>query len=72
MLLVEAQALVTYTCTLTDKDEKAVRAYAKKNDVSLDEAIKALWDEDKIDIYAGEQTESDCHTQEVGYSGFND
>jgi hypothetical protein len=71
MLLVEAQALVTYTCTLTDEDEMKVRGYAKSKNVSLDRAIKELHEDDEIDVYAGYQTESDCQTQEIRYSEFN-
>jgi len=70
-MLVEAKAMVTYTCTLTDEDEAKVRQYADKNDVSLDRAIKKLWENDELDIYANDPTESDCSTEEVGYSEFN-
>jgi hypothetical protein len=75
MLKVEAKAMVTYTCTLTDEDEKKVRDYARDNKTSLDFAIEELWfnpDANGIDIYAGEVTESDCNTEEVGVSEFND
>ncbi len=67
----EAKALVTYTCELTEEDEAKVREYAKENNVDFDTAIKELWEDDEIDIYAGSQTESDCETQEVSYSEFN-
>jgi hypothetical protein len=65
MIKIEAQALVTYTCVLTEEDEKIVLDYAKENDISVEEAIKKLWENCDIDIYAGSQTESDCQTQEV-------
>jgi hypothetical protein len=68
---VEAKALVTYTCELTKEDEQKVLIYAKENEVSLDEAIKDLWENEEIDVYGYRQTESDCETQEVGYSEFN-
>jgi hypothetical protein len=72
MLLVEAKALVTYTCTLTDEDEQKVRLYAEENDLTLNESIKELWDNEEIDVYANDNiTESDSDTQEVGYSQFN-
>ena len=71
MLLVEAKAIVTYTCTLTNADEIKVKRYAKQNDVSLDQAIKKLWENNELDIYANNPTESDCNTEEVGYSEFN-
>jgi hypothetical protein len=72
MLLVESKAMVTYTCTLTDEDEQKVRHYAKENNLNLNEAIQALWESEEIDIYAGNQTESECLTEEVGYSEFNE
>ena len=71
MLLVEAKALVTYTCILTAEDEQKVRNYAEENDCSLDESIKYLWDDDEIDVWVGDQTELDSSTEEVGYSEFN-
>ena len=71
MILVEAIALVTYTCCLTDEDEKKVRDYAEENNCSLDTAINELWNNNEIDVYSGGQTESDCSTQSVGYSEFN-
>ena len=71
MLKVEAKALVTYTCTLSDEEELKVKKYAKENKVSLDRSIKDLWEDGEIDIYNGEEVESDCETQEVRYSEFN-
>ncbi|NCI19749.1 hypothetical protein EJM73_08935 [Clostridium botulinum] len=62
---VEAKALVTYTCYLTEEDEEKVQSYAKEQNISLDEAIEYLWENEDINIYAGDQTESDCWTQEV-------
>jgi hypothetical protein len=67
----QAIALVTYTCELIEEDEQKVLEYAKVNKVSLDDAIKCLWENNEIDVYAGSQTESDCQTQEVSYSEFN-
>lgn len=72
MLKVEVKASIAYTCTLTDEDEQVVREYAKKHRVSLDQAIKDCWEEAVIDVYAGDQVESDYVTQEVGYSEFNE
>ena len=71
MLKVETKALVSYTCVLSDEEELKVRNYAKENNVSLDRSIKDLWEDGEIDIYNGEEVESDCETQEVGYSEFN-
>jgi len=71
MLKVEVICTVTYTCWLTENDENIVREYAEQNEVTLDEAIKELWDTGEIDVYAGEQTESECTTESVGYSEFN-
>lgn len=72
MLIVEAIGTITYSITLKEEDEKKVRKYAEKNDISHDEAIKQLWECSEIDIYAGEQTESDYSTESVGYSEFNE
>lgn len=65
MMRVEAKSLVTYTCHLTEDDEEKVRSYAKEQNISLDEAIEYLWENEDINIYAGDQTESDSWTQEV-------
>ncbi|NFH40783.1 hypothetical protein [Clostridium sporogenes] len=62
---VEAKALVTYICYLTEEDEEKVKSYAKEQNITLDEAIDYLWENADINIYAGDQTESDCWTQEV-------
>ncbi|MEI6296209.1 MAG: hypothetical protein WCO84_01005 [bacterium] len=65
MIEVRTEALVTYNCILTDEDEEMVRNYAEENDVSIEEAVNILWDDAEINIYMGEQIESDCQTQLV-------
>jgi hypothetical protein len=71
MLKVEAVAKVWYTCTLSEKEEKKVREYAEENNVSLDEAIRYLFENDYLDVYEGSFIESDCSTEEAYLSEFN-
>jgi hypothetical protein len=72
MIKVEAEALITYTCWLTNEDEQKVREYAKENNVSINDAINDLWGESEINIYAGDQAESDCSTQKVRVTEWDD
>ena len=65
MIMLEAEATVTYTCWLTKEDEQTVREFALENDCSLNEAMEELWENDDINVYGGEQTESDCSTESV-------
>lgn len=65
MIEVEAIAQVTYICELTSEDEIKVRFYAEENNIDIEEAIKDLWENGEINIYAGEQTESDACTESV-------
>jgi hypothetical protein len=66
-MIVEAQALVTYICELTDEDSKKVLEYMEEYNVDEDEALNKLWFdcEDGIDVYAGSQVESDCNTEKI-------
>jgi len=71
MLNTKVVTKVIYTCTLTDEDEHKVRAYAKENNVSLDEAIQELDRNEDIDVWGVNQIESESWTESVGYSEFN-
>ena len=64
MLVVQTTAEVLYTCYLTDEDEGKVRAFMEENDCDLEDAIKELFWDNKIDIYANSQ-ESDFNTQTI-------
>jgi hypothetical protein len=66
MIIVEVKATVTYTCYLSEKDSKEVKSYAKKNDLTLREAVEELYSQYKIDLYK-QSTESDFSTE-----SFND
>lgn len=62
MIIVEVEATVTYTCYLSEKDSKEVKSYAKKNDLTLREAVEELYSQYKIDLYK-QSTESDFSTE---------
>lgn len=66
MIIVEVEATVTYTCYLSEKESKEVKSYAKKNDLTLREAVEELYSQYKIDLYK-QSTESDFSTE-----SFND
>jgi hypothetical protein len=72
MIKVEVEALVTYICWLTNEDEQKVRKYAKENEVTIDDAVNDLRGESEINIYAGDQTDSDCSTQKVRVTEWDD
>ena len=58
MIIAEVEATVTYTCYLSEKDSKEVKSYAKKNGLTLREAVEELYSQYKIDLYK-QSTESD-------------
>lgn len=62
MIIVEVEATVTYTCHLSEKESKEVKSYAKKNDLTLREAVEELYSQYKIDLYK-QSTESDFSTK---------
>lgn len=64
MIQLTAVAKVWYACTLSEKDEKCVRDYMKKNDVELLDAVRDLYAENEIEIYQ-ESEESDFLTLEI-------
>ena len=60
-LIVMTEATVLYACRLSAKDEQKVREYAEENNVTLEEAAEALYDDLAINLY-GDSWESDFHT----------
>ena len=64
MIEVETTALVDYHCTLTDKDERKVREYAKEHHTSISEAVHSLFWANEISVY-DISVESDFNTQEI-------
>ena len=66
MIIAEVEATVTYTCYLSEKDSKEVKSYAKKNGLTLREAVEELYSQYKIDLYK-QSTKSDFSTE-----SFND
>ena len=64
MIKVEATAEVIITCYLTDKDEKKIRAFMEENNCDLEDAVKELFWDNKLDIYSN-STESDFNTQSI-------
>ena len=64
MLVVQTTAEVLYTCHLSDEDEAKVRAFMEENDCDLEDAVKELYWDNKLDIYSN-STESDFNTQSI-------
>ncbi len=80
MLKVEAVATVTYTCELSDEDEKKVIKYIKNNpdefkfmtdEESILAAVDILYNDGKLDLY-DDSVESDFSTEEINWSEFED
>ena len=51
-LIVMTEATVQYACRLPAEDEQKVREYAEQNDVTLEEAVEALYSDCAINLYA--------------------
>ena len=64
MLVLQTTAEVLYTCYLSDEDENKVRAFMEENDCDLEDAVKELFWDGELDIYADSQ-ESDFNTQTI-------
>jgi hypothetical protein len=64
MIKVETTAEVITTCYLTDEDEKKVKAFMEENQCDLEDAVKELYWNNKLDIYL-QSTESDFHTESI-------
>ena len=62
MIRGEVEGTVTDTCYLSEKDSKEVKSYAKKNGLTLREAVEELYSQYKIDLYK-QSTESDFSTE---------
>ena len=62
--MVETTAEVVTTCYLTDNDEEKVRNFMEENCCDLEDAVRNLFWNNEIDIYA-DSTESDFHTQRI-------
>lgn len=78
MLKIEAEAIVNYTCILSDKEEQKVVDYIKNNPEefqfmsskkAIAHAVEILWENDEIDLYE-ESTESDFSTNDIKWSKF--
>lgn len=63
-LIVTTEATVQYACRLSAEDEQKVREYAEENGVELDEAVRALYDDCAISLYA-DSWESDFSTDAI-------
>ena len=64
MIKIETTAEVITTCYLTEEDEEKVRAFMEENNCDLEDAVKELFWDNKIDIYSN-STESDFSTQSI-------
>ena len=63
-LVVMTEATVQYACRLSTEDEQKVREYAEQNDVTLEEAVEALYSDCAINLYA-DSWESDFNTDTI-------
>ena len=63
-MIVMTEATVQYACRLSEEDEQKVRAYAEVYDVTLEEAVEALYNDCAINLYA-DSWESDFCTNEI-------
>ena len=63
-LIVMTEATVQYACRLSAEDEQKVREYAEQNDVTLEEAVDALYSDCAINLYA-DSWESDFNTNGI-------
>ena len=63
-LIVMTEATVQYACRLSAEDEQKVREHAEQNDVTLEEAVEALYSDCAIDLYA-DSWESDFNTNTI-------
>ena len=64
MITVETTASVMYTCELTEEDEEKVKIYAEENDMTLTEAVDALYCAGEINLYKN-SVESDFSTESI-------
>lgn len=64
MIRVETTAEVITTCILTDEDEEKVKTFMEKNQCDLEDAVKALFWTNELNIY-DQSTESDFHTESI-------
>lgn len=76
MFEIEAHNMVTYTCTISDEDEKRIKDYISNNPSKFeylddrDSIIKAIYDLE-IELY-NNCVESDSYTEEIVWSTFED
>ena len=63
-LVVMTEATVQYACRLSTEDEQKVCEYAEQNDVTLEEAVEALYSDCAINLYA-DSWESDFNTDTI-------
>ena len=64
MIRIETTAEVITTCILTDEDEEKVKTFMEENQCDLEDAVKELFWDNKLNIY-DQSTESDFHTQSI-------
>ena len=63
-LIVMTEATVEYVCRLSAEDEQKVREHAEQNDLTLEEAVEALYSDCAINLYA-DSWESDFCTDAI-------
>ena len=59
-LIVMTEMTVQYACRLSVNDEQKVREYANQENITLEDAVDALYGECAINLYA-DSWESDCY-----------
>lgn len=59
-LIVMTEMIVQYACRLSADDEQKVREYANQENITLEDAVDALYGKCAINLYA-DSWESDCY-----------
>lgn len=64
MMNVTVTATVQYVCSLDDTKADKVKEYAEQNDCTLEEAVWALYTDNKLNLY-DDAVESDFTTESI-------
>ena len=59
-LVVMVEATVTYACKLSKEDEKKVLEYIGDTDLSIEDAVMELYNENEIDLYKNSDESDFC------------
>ena len=66
MMNVTVTATVQYICSLNNTKACKVKEYAEQNDCTLEEAVWALYFDDRLELY-DDYTEGDFNTESIDF-----